>query len=105
MKLCFIIRSLNNGGAQRQLIELANNLSQEKFDITVIVFYSGGNLEKYIANEKVKLISLDKKGKWDLLNFWLKLVKLLKNIQPDIIHPYLSTANLLGLSSEFSISR
>lgn len=97
MKLCFIIRDLDYGGAQRQLISLVNNLDPKKFDITLIVFYLTDKLEKDLITNKVKLISLNKKGRWDLFYFFFYLVKILKKINPDIIHSYLSSPNLLTI--------
>ena len=97
LKIAFLIPSLNYGGAERQLVTLVKSLDKNNFDITVLYFYSGGSLEKDLENSGVKTISLEKRGRWDLFSFFLHLIRHLKNIQPEILHGYLSTPNLLTI--------
>ena len=97
IKLAFLIRKLDVGGAQRQLIALVKALDKNKFDVTVLTFYSGGILEKDLKNTSIKLISLEKKGRWDVWGFVRRLVHNLNNIQPDLLHGYLSTSNILTI--------
>ncbi len=44
MKIFFLTRSLNYGGAERQLIVLAKGLCAKGHEIVVAPFYSGGPL-------------------------------------------------------------
>jgi len=97
IKLAFLVRSLDYGGAQRQLITLAKALDQDLFDVTVISFYSGQPLETELANSAVRFISLDKRGRWDLLGFLRRLIHQVRVIRPDILHGYLDIPNLLAL--------
>lgn len=55
-KILFGITSLTLGGAERVLVDIANNLCN-KYDITIFTIYSGGELEKQLSN-KVKLKAL-----------------------------------------------
>lgn len=55
-KILFGITSLTLGGAERVLVDIANNLCN-KYDITIFTIYSGGELEKQLSN-KVKLKTL-----------------------------------------------
>jgi hypothetical protein len=89
----FLNSSLNYGGAERQLVPLVKSLDKNNFDITVLYFYSG-SLEKDLENSGVKTISL-KARTLDLSAFFAS-IRHLKNIQPEIIHGYLST-NLLTI--------
>lgn len=66
-KLLFGITSLTLGGAERVLVDLANNLCQ-KYDITIFTLYAKGELEKQLSN-KVKLKSLYKISYSELSNF------------------------------------
>ena len=43
----------------------------------------------------VPVISLEKRGRWDVLGFLLRLVRLLRQEKPDILHGYLGTPNIL----------
>lgn len=96
-KVAFIIRDLDYGGAQRQLITLVKELDKQKFDITVFCFYTDGLLEKDLKNDHINIICLDKKSRWDVFGFLWRFFKHLKRIQPDVIHRYLSEANLLAI--------
>ncbi len=96
-KIAFLIRDLNYGGAQRQLVTLVKELAKQGFNITVLYFYSGGFLEKDLEDSRVKIISLEKQGRWDLFGFFWRLVYTLKHIQPDVLHGYLSESNLLTI--------
>ena len=45
MNIMFLIRSLEVGGAERQLASLARGLQEAGHDVSVVVFYPGGKLE------------------------------------------------------------
>jgi glycosyltransferase involved in cell wall biosynthesis len=96
-KIAFLIRDLDYGGAQRQLVTLVKALNKESFDITVLCFYSGGCFEKDLKDSGVKIISLEKQGRWDLFKFFWRLVQKLKHIQPEVLHGYLGDPNLLTI--------
>ena len=59
LKICFGITKLGIGGAERVLVDVANELSNE-YDITIFSIYGGGELEKEL-NSKIKKISIFKK--------------------------------------------
>jgi glycosyltransferase involved in cell wall biosynthesis len=96
MKIVFLIRSLNQGGAERQLVTLAKALDKENFNVTILCFYSGGILAKDLENTGVKLISLEKQHRWDVLSFLWRLYSEIKRLNPDILHGYLGSGNLLA---------
>ena len=57
----FLIRSLNIGGTERQLVELVKGLDKNTYEITVGLFYDEGILrEELTAMEGVKLLPLYK---------------------------------------------
>jgi len=96
MRILFLIRSLNAGGAERQLVTLANGLARMGHDIHVALFYRGGVFEDAL-DARVRIHSLDKRGRWDSLDFLFRWARLLRSIRPDIVHGYLSSSNLLAL--------
>ena len=96
-KIVFVIRDLDYGGAQRQLITLVKELDKQKFDITILCFYANGLLEKDLKNNHISFICLDKQTRWDVFGFLWRLFKYLKQIKPDVMHGYLSAANLLTI--------
>ncbi len=94
----FLIRSLNIGGTERQLVELVKGLDKNTYEITVGLFYVEGILrEELIAIEGVKLLPLFKSGRWDFLRFGIRLLTVLHRLKPDILYSFLPDANLVGL--------
>ena len=47
-KILFIINTLENGGAERVLINLLNHLPSNQFDITLITLYSSGIYDQFL---------------------------------------------------------
>lgn len=101
MKVAFLTRSLDPGGAERQLTLLANGLAAQGHEILVITFYSGGALERELCLDKVTLVSLNKTGRWDVIGFLIRLLRTLSSHQPQIVHGYLTISNILALSAYF----
>lgn len=97
MKVCFLIRSLNIGGAERQLLVLLKNIDTKRIQPVVISFYSEGTLVSEFKKIGIPFRSLEKKGRWDVIPFFLRLIKTLKDENPDIVFSYLVAANLLAI--------
>lgn len=96
LRVCFLIRSLDAGGAERQLVELVKRLDPSRFQVTVLTFYPGGLLEGDLAGSSVELISLRKQGRWDVAGFVARARAAVAARQPDIVHGYLGVANELA---------
>ncbi len=97
IKLAFLTRSLDYGGAQRQLVTLAKALDKSQFEVSILTFYSGQPLERELDGTGVRIISLDKNGRWDLLPFLRRLLRQTKELRPEIVHGYLDIPNLLAI--------
>ena len=93
----FLIRSLGQGGAERQLLNLALGLRRLGHDVAVVTFYKGEWLEKELCDEGIHVWTLGKRGRWDIVPSALRLAYLVQKARPDILHSYLTTANLLAL--------
>lgn len=48
-KILFLIRDLGQGGAEKVLVNLVNNMDATKFDISVIALFGGGVNEQFLA--------------------------------------------------------
>jgi glycosyltransferase involved in cell wall biosynthesis len=98
IRVTFLIRSLNYGGAERQLVTLVKTLDKTCFDVSVISFYSGNHLEKELIDSRIRLLSLRKRGRWDVIGFLWRLTREFKRLRPDILHSYLVEPNLVAIS-------
>ena len=79
----FLIRSLQIGGSERQLIALAGGLRRLGHSVRIAVYYAGGALEADAAAQGIDLIDLRKKGRWELVAFGWRLVATLRRERPD----------------------
>lgn len=97
LRVTFLARSLDFGGAQRQLVTLAKAIDKTRFEISIVTFYGGHAFERELEGTNVRVISLDKAGRWDLFMFLRRLVRTIKQTRPHIIHGYLDVPNVLAL--------
>lgn len=93
----FLTRRLEYGGAERQLIFLAKGLRQAGLSVRVATFYPGGPLRKDLEAAGVPIVSLRKRRRWHVLGFVRGVKRVVKEVRPDILHGYLSTANILAV--------
>lgn len=101
MNVLFLIRSLENGGAERQLTQLANELARRGHGVSIGVFYSGGVYERSLDPE-IELIDLRRGSHWSSPIFAIKLLRLVRARRPDVIHGYLSAGNLAGTLAQLA---
>jgi glycosyltransferase involved in cell wall biosynthesis len=102
-RVVFLIRSLDIGGAQRQLVELAGGLHRADWHVTVVVFYGGGELEADLIKHGVSVQSMAKSGRWDVVGFSYRLLRALRREHPDVLHGYMATENLLSTAMQLFI--
>ena len=93
-RILFLLRSMNVGGAERQLLLLASGLQQRGCAVKVLIFYTGGPLEQEAKAMGIEIVDLQRKGRWDLLPFFFRLIRLIKREKPDVLHSYLQVPNI-----------
>lgn len=80
-KILFLIHDLGQGGAEKVLVNLVNNMDPEKFDITVMALFGGGVNEQFL------------KPHIRLINCFSKSIpgnsKLMKLLTPRQLHKWL----------------
>ena len=96
IRVVLFTRSLERGGAETQLVSLAKELDRSQFDVTVVTFYAGGELDEELRSRGIPLVSLDKTGRWDTIGFGMRLVRQLRRLDPHVIHAYLDPPNLFA---------
>lgn len=103
--IVFLTRRLDVGGAERQLIELAHGLNRLGWQVKVVTFYGGGALEADLRARGVRLESVGKRGRWDVVSFLFRLVRLLRAERVEILHSYLVAPNILAVLLKPLLSR
>ncbi|MGH8125316.1 MAG: glycosyltransferase [Rhodanobacteraceae bacterium] len=104
-RILFLIRSFGRGGAQRQLVTLATALQHAGWDVAAACFYSGGAFQRDLVQANVPVIDLRKRGRWDVAGFGWRLWRAFRENDPDVVHGYLTTGNLLALLARFARRR
>lgn len=97
IKVVNVISDTNIGGAGKCLINFCQNYDKENFEV-VVILPKGSLLKEKLQNTNVKIIELDglKDKSWDFRAL-PKLIKILREESPEIIHTHSSvTARLAG---------
>lgn len=89
-----LIRSLGLGGAERQLVALANQFAARSIPVVVLTFYGGGVLAAGLQDDRVQLVNLRKRGRWDLA-FLLRLAATIRRWRPSCVYSFLTDSNVL----------
>ena len=89
MNIVELIPQLSSGGAERFVVDLANELSKQHIVYLVVGYPLDKNSSFYLSDlsDKVKVCSLNKKEGLDFGYQW-RLYKLLRCLSPDIIHTH-----------------
>ena len=99
VRLLLLARSLEAGGAERQLVELARGLDPSRFAVTVATLYDRGPLREAVARlPGVRLETLGKAGRWDLAGPLARLVRLVRGEAIDAVYGFLDIASLYALA-------
>lgn len=104
MKLVLLVRSLGMGGAERQLVLLARELSR-RHAVTVLTFYSGADHFDASSIGQARLVRLDKRGRWDLVGFLWRYLRAIRQARPDVVYAFMGPASLVALTSRLGHSR
>jgi len=96
-KIFILARSLDYGGTERQLVELAKGLHKLGCNVSVGVFYSGGMLENYLNDAGITVIPLNKKGRWDFFLFLFRLCNVVRKNNTDVLYSFLCIPCIMAL--------
>ena len=99
IKVAFIVSTLSFGGIEKYVIDIVNNLNQQKFSSYILCLSQHGPIIKYLENKKVNVFIMDKKTGNDF-TLPKRIAKIIKNEGIDIIH-----ANNWGTFGESVIAK
>ena len=94
-KIVYIIPTLQLGGAEKQQINILNCIDTNRFEIFLIVLKNKTQLIEQIKNKNIKIIILNFQSFFNISEL-IKLLKIIKQISPDIIHTQMYNTNMLG---------
>lgn len=92
IQIAFVIPTLDQSGAERQLTLLATNLPRDKYSVRVIALQRGGPFQKVLEEAGIEVKVLGKRFRFDPLT-WFRLRQELRAQKPDIVQSYLFAAN------------
>lgn len=95
-KILFVLTALGMGGAENQVCSLADKLSQKGYRITIISILDG-EIKIRPKNNNIEIICLNmKKNIFSFFISMMKLKKIIKKEQPDIVHSHMVHANIFS---------
>ena len=96
LSLVFLITGLAYGGAETQLVNLATRLKERGWDVRVVSMLPPQAFTDELKQAGIPLATLDmRRGVADPRAVF-RLVKMLREWQPDIVHSHMIHANLLA---------
>lgn len=102
LRICFVIGTLERGGAEGQLVQLATGLNRSRFEPSVCCLTHNGPHRHALeaAGIPVEILGL-RRSKWlglpiALPSRMLRLIRIIRKRQPDIVHGFLFGAYVLG---------
>ena len=100
-KILFVIPTLDRCGAEKQLTLLAAGLPRDQFDARVAVLTRSGPYLQTLRDANVRVDVIGKHTKISLRAYW-KLLQLIREFQPDVVHTWLFAANAYGRRAAFA---
>jgi len=101
MHVMLVTRTLEIGGAERQLVNLATRLIDEGIRVSVLAFYSGGELKRELDDANIPVFSLNKSGRWDIIGIIWRFLQFVRRSRPDVVYGILNIPNVLILLTRF----
>jgi len=92
IRIVFVIPTLDQSGAERQLTLLAGGLSRDQYEPHVIALNRGGHYANVLAKQGIPVHVLGKRFRFDPLTWW-RLRNLLHQLQPQILQSFIFAAN------------
>lgn len=96
MKIVFIITGLSTGGAEMMLHKLLQNMDRSRFEPTVISLIDKGEIGPRIEAMGIPVYALGMRRGLPNPLMVLRLARLLRRLQPDVVHTWMYHADLLG---------
>lgn len=93
IRVLFLVPRLSTGGSERQLVQLARAFDKRRLEVTIAALYDGG--EWWADVERIpgiRLRSLHKGGRYDVLGFAARLTRLVRAARPHVVQTHGASA-------------
>ena len=95
LNVMLLASSLERGGAERQVVALANNLDREQFKVHVGSLSTHNPLAEDLRDLQHHLFVVPRAIKYDVSLIW-RMARLLRQLKIDVIHSFLFDAEIVG---------
>ena len=103
MKIVYCTTGLNTGGAEMMLSQLLSRINRKRFSPTVISLLDSGTFGERIEAEGIPVYTLNmKQGIPTPANIW-RLIKIIRQIKPDLIQGWMYHGNIAALWAKLSL--
>lgn len=93
MKILYVVTALANGGAERVVCDLADEMFKRGHEIKIA--YLIGDVITRPEHQEIELIKVNLNDVGTLLPAYIKLAKVIKKFRPDVVHSHMVHANIL----------
>lgn len=100
LNVLLLISSLEHGGAERQVIELANQLDERRFDTTVCSLSAHVPLASALRDADSRLHVIPRRSRLDT-RIVFRVARLMKERRIDLVHAFLFDAEIIGRLAAF----
>lgn len=95
MNIALLITGLGMGGAERQVVDLADRFAA--FNHTILIIYLTGEAVVLPSNPSIRVISMGMtKTPWSFLITYRRIRSLLQSFKPDVLHSHMVHANIMA---------
>lgn len=94
MKILYVITGLGQGGAERVVCDLADKMYEKGNEVKIA--YLTGEVLTQSTNIEIELIKINLNGLLTIVKSYKKLVTIIKEFEPDVVHTHMVHANILA---------
>jgi len=98
VKVIILVRSMSVGGAERQIVYTAAGLKSRGIHVSIVSFYPGGELANELRHYCIDVQNVGKRGRWDVIGFARRLLRIIRTTEPDIVYSFLTIPNIVAIS-------
>jgi glycosyltransferase involved in cell wall biosynthesis len=97
IKVLHVVNSLGTGGAELMLVRLLEGMDRKRFDNTVVSLLRIDTFAPKLHKLDIRTESLDIRGGTTVISSAPRLIRLIKDVRPDLVQTWMYHSNLLGL--------